>query len=749
MYARTLLVGLMVCGMAANAGAQPRDASGNEWASGSNLAAGPDVVRPSYHQALLEAHRDTPVNRDLIDGPVQVPQVRGATSNPCSIVFGYLPYWESSANIQWNRLTHLGAFSIQINSAGNVTNAHGWPWTSLVNTAHANGVKVHLVVTLFDGAAIQTLINSPANKANFFENMRDLMIAGNADGINIDFESGSGWQGQMDEFMGELSAYMDAEIPGSETSIATAPVNWGNAWQFGNLVQNTDIIFIMGYAFAGSWSSTTGAGAPLTGGSINITDTVVDEYSAARAIAPEKIVLGCPHYGLHWTTTGSAARSSVISFIESPRYRVAQPESLTYGVQWDAVSQTPWYRYQVGSTWHQVWFDNVDSLRLKYELAQDYDLGGVGMWALNYDGTLPDLWNLIDEEFVAPCCETETPEHTVFADAFDDAQAAGRWSLFASSADHTADFDFDYATLGIPSAPNSTGGTTRGLKLTVNNNDAVAGTEAVSLYPEQPVLPVGNDYSLKFDMWLNYNGGAGGGNGSTEFMLAGLGHHGGKVNWPENPASDGNYFAVSGEGGSSADYRAYINAAMYQIINGVYAAPTLDHTDAYYQGIFTDPPFETLGAPGKQWVEVEIRREAGLIYWNLDGVNIVTGPALSTGDRVMLGYADLFASVADPSADNFVIYDNVRVTQLTAGDCNGNGVADTCEPIGGMDHDGDGDVDSADLAAFTDCLGGVNRLPVATQADCSGMCITAFDSDGDFDVDLDDFHAFQQVYSGS
>jgi hypothetical protein len=295
MYARTLLVGLMVCGMAANAGAQPRDASGNEWASGSNLAAGPDVVRPSYHQALLEAHRDTPVNRDLIDGPVQVPQVRGATSNPCSIVFGYLPYWESSANIQWNRLTHLGAFSIQINSAGNVTNAHGWPWTSLVNTAHANGVKVHLVVTLFDGAAIQTLINSPANKANFFENMRDLMIAGNADGINIDFESGSGWQGQMDEFMGELSAYMDAEIPGSETSIATAPVNWGNAWQFGNLVQNTDIIFIMGYAFAGSWSSTTGAGAPRLPGARSTSPTRWWTNIPPHAPSPRRrLYLGCP-----------------------------------------------------------------------------------------------------------------------------------------------------------------------------------------------------------------------------------------------------------------------------------------------------------------------------------------------------------------------------------------------------------------------------------------------------------------------
>jgi hypothetical protein len=262
MYARTLLVGLMVCGMAANAGAQPRDASGNEWASGSNLAAGPDVVRPSYHQALLEAHRDTPVNRDLIDGPVQVPQVRGATSNPCSIVFGYLPYWESSANIQWNRLTHLGAFSIQINSAGNVTNAHGWPWTSLVNTAHANGVKVHLVVTLFDGAAIQTLINSPANKANFFENMRDLMIAGNADGINIDFESGSGWQGQMDEFMGELSAYMDAEIPAARRAsprLRSTGATLGNSATWCKTPTSSSS---WATRSMGSWSSRTGAGRP-------------------------------------------------------------------------------------------------------------------------------------------------------------------------------------------------------------------------------------------------------------------------------------------------------------------------------------------------------------------------------------------------------------------------------------------------------------------------------------------------------
>lgn len=701
----------------------------------------------SLHQAEWRAHRDDPVNPELIDGPVAVPAARGVSNRPCRTIFGYLPYWETAANIQWDKLTHLGAFSIQVNSQGAVTNAHGWPWTSIVNSAHANGVKVHLVVTLFDDVAIYTLINNASYKATFFANMKNLMLQGNADGINIDFEPGgsgsASWEPLMDEFMGELSAYMDANIPGSETSIATAPINWAG-WQFGNLVQNTDIIFIMEYAFWGSWSTTSGPNSPLTGGSNNLTSSVVTQYASARAIAPERIVIGIPYYGGHWTTQTSAARSTVIDWIGSTRFSNDEPNSQTYGVLWDSTSQTPWYRYQSAGVWHQIWFDNADSLRLKYELAEQYSLGGVGMWALNYDGTRPELWNLIDEMFVQPCCESAPLEDVIFSETFDDGLAADRWRIYASSADHSVDFNYDYSQAGIPAAPNASG-TTRGVRIAVNNTDAAAGAEVVNLYPNG-VYGVG-DYTLRFDAWLNYNGGAGGSAGSTKYMIAGVGHAGERVVWPSNTAADGKWFAVDGDGASTQDYRAQSGRNLYTVAHGVYPAGSMDNTAALYQTLFATPPFETTGAPGKRWVQVEVRKVGAVVEWVIDGTLLASSPTpTSLNGDVMLGLLDLLGVVANPVQDSFVIFDNVRVEQVGDPDCNQNGVTDGCETVAGGDYNADGVVNFIDLAAFADCLEGPFGTPRPTLVRCAATCLQAFDADGDYDVDLVDFSAFQSAY---
>ena len=103
----------------------------------------------------------------------------------------------------------------------------------------------------------------------------------------------------------------------------------------------------------------------------------------------------------------------------------------------------------------------------------------------------------------------------------------------------------------IPAAPNSAGGITKGVKLTVNNNDANAAAAAVSLYPKDRTFS--GNYALRVDMWLNYNGPAFGGSGSTEHGTFGLNHAGDKVNWggstsvPSTFASDGVWFAVAGE----------------------------------------------------------------------------------------------------------------------------------------------------------------------------------------------------------
>ena len=45
----------------------------------------------------------------------------------------------------------------------------------------------------------------------------------------------------------------------------------------------------------------------------------------------------------------------------------------------------------------QVWYDDVESLRLKYELAMDKNLRGFGIWALGYEGKQTEPWQLIEE----------------------------------------------------------------------------------------------------------------------------------------------------------------------------------------------------------------------------------------------------------------------------------------------------------------------------------------------------------------
>lgn len=702
----------------------------------------------SPHQQALEAYRDVPTHPDLLGQPGEpiIPlQTPRDVARPCTTIFGYLPYWESSANIHWNLLTHVACFSVEVKGDGSLSSLHGWPWTGVINSAHANGVKVVLVATCFNDPNISMLINSATYKANFFANIKSKMLLG-ADGLNIDFEGTGSWRSQIHTFMAELTAYLHAEIPGSEVTFAGPSVNYSSTWDLLSLAQSCDGIFIMGYAFWGSWSTSTGPNAPLTGGTYNITNTVVTQYYPVTQVMPEKLILGVPYYGNHWTTSASTARATVIDFIGSTRFTNDQPNSQTYGRLWDTTSQTPWYTYQVSSVWHQVWYDDAESLGLKYQLAEDHGLQGVGMWALNYDGTRSELWNELQTRYVSGCCahETVASEVTLFEDDFDAGTSAANWSVYPSSSDYTAEFAYDYSVRSIPAAPHSSG-TTIGVKFTVNKNDAVAATAALSAYPLGQVFS--GDYALRFDMWINYNGGAGGGTGSTEFMMAGLNTAGTRVIWPSNAASDGYTFAVDGEGGAADDYRAYQGPTEYAIGSGVYVPKTLNNTDTMYLAMFPSTLYETAGVPGKQWVEVDIRQTGSALEWRINGVKLasIANPTVTAGN-VMLGYMDPYASIASPAADNFIIYDNVRVVQLAESDCNGNSVADACETIADGDYDADGVVQWADFVAMADCWSGPGEAPAPIQVTCAPVCLAAFDLAGDGDIDLADFAAFQPLF---
>src|SRR5215510_7044348 len=61
-----------------------------------------------------------------------------------------------------------------------------------------------------------------------------------------------------------------------------------------------------------------------------------------------------------------------------------------------------------------------------------------------------------------------------YSDDFDAGTSGGSWTAVLSHADASANFAFDYGTaMGIPSAPNSSGGTTIGMRFLANQSAGV------------------------------------------------------------------------------------------------------------------------------------------------------------------------------------------------------------------------------------------------------------------------------------
>ena len=271
----------------------------------------------------------------------------------------------------------------------------------------------------------------------------------------------------------------------------------------------------------------------------------------------------------------------------------------------------------------------------------------------------------------------------LFSDDFE-TNSASRWDLFWGSgngvSDYTVDWAFDYtheatmingAGYFIPPAPNSTGTTTRGVRLTVNNNDTNGLIAGVNLYPKGKTFS--NDFTLKFDMWINYPGDAAGAGstGSTEYAICGINHLGTQPNWAATSASstDGLWFAVDGEGGVSTDYRSFVGnlaGTQTELFGAASGLSQSNSTAAIYQTLFPATRHETSGAPGKNWVEVELRQSGGTITWLMDSTIVAqrTNTSSFTSGKAMIGFMDTFSSVASPSNQAFVIFDNVRVEDL-------------------------------------------------------------------------------------
>ena len=352
-------------------------------------------------------------------------QVLGIKTNkPQKIVMGFLPYWnfKYADETNFQSLTHLVLFGISYNPDGTIrTREENYPepgWRNLeINTeeiikrADKNDVKLILAITGFDNDTITQIISSPSATQTLISETKQYIQKKGYEGVNLDFE----YQGETSQqirdnfttFSKALTTQLRETMPYLEISLDVyADSAKGNRlWDLAKLNSYFDQILVMTYDFHRPSSATAGPVSPVYGAGIDWSQditTLLAEH--AQVTPPEKLLLGIPFYGYEWTTTTNKYLSPTIknsgqlasyrrikSIINNP------PEELT--LSWDDQALSPWLYFSNGNYYQQIYYDDLRSLGLKYDIVNQIDMAGIGIWALGYEGQETEIWDLIEEKF--------------------------------------------------------------------------------------------------------------------------------------------------------------------------------------------------------------------------------------------------------------------------------------------------------------------------------------------------------------
>ena len=251
----------------------------------------------------------------------------------------------------------------------------------------------------------------------------------------------------------------------------------------------------------------------------------------------------------------------------------------------------------------------------------------------------------------------------LYTESFDDGQAATRWTTSPSgNPAYAIDYAFDYATASIPVAPSGT--STTGLKMEVNTSGSAIGS--VMAFPNGQNFS--GNHTLSFDVWFNVVGTV----NTTEFGIFGVNHTSTAAQVPTStsgtipsigPSPNGIDYAMTGDTGSSRDVRVYVTGTERNGVSGGYARNnTLIQEEQAAPYNFAYQPFltSTTAMPANQWLKVAVTSYSGTTLFQVNGQTWARTTAATGTGNVMLGYMDLFNSVAPSTI--FGLYDNVTVS---------------------------------------------------------------------------------------
>lgn len=335
------------------------------------------------------------------------------------MVLGFLPYWNfDKVKVDFDIVDQLLYFGLTVDENGQLIKFEGWNaepgWvmynsselTQFMKTARQKKKKVLLTIISFDPQIMSSVVKEKTKMNTLIDEIIKAVKEKNFDGVDIDFEyfppaEDLEFGPNFNYFLKELKKALIVNNTKAILSVDIYPKAFilGKPYDLKPMTEIVDQIILMAYDFTQSNSDVSGPVAPIKAASFK-------DYSITQALdayfykigKPQKLILGIPLYGYQWRTYGSQPKSYTLpGLAQTVSYKQAKElikeKELT--INWDATASSPWLQYQDGWIFQQLYFENLDSLKLKFDLALKQKLKGVGFWALGYEEDELDFWQLL------------------------------------------------------------------------------------------------------------------------------------------------------------------------------------------------------------------------------------------------------------------------------------------------------------------------------------------------------------------
>lgn len=343
------------------------------------------------------------------------------------VVYGFLPYWNLSKTTIQPELTHLSYFGLTIGADGSLltqTSEGTEPgfsrlksddFLTLSNQTLAQGGDVELVLAQFNADDITIFLANPKAQENLLTSLDSVLLAYPFTGINIDIELNGSPTPQMRDqfttFMQNLRAHLDERYEHITLSVDmyASAVEGTNIWDIEKLGNEVDYIVVMAYDFHRRQSTQAGPVAPLFGGK-EVWDNDINTYlqEFVKMVPAEKILLGVPFYGYEWQTTTRDSRSHTFpntgatASFERVQELLKLRDELSVEEGWNESALSPYISYVEDGEIYVVYYENSRSISYKLDYVNQLDLGGIAIWALGYEGSSRELWEVINKKVSNP-----------------------------------------------------------------------------------------------------------------------------------------------------------------------------------------------------------------------------------------------------------------------------------------------------------------------------------------------------------